>query len=141
MKVNIIKKSYHGNIGKSLLNFLTGGRMISSESSSSFCEFPPFSPFCELTKVFSEAGLAVVSETTEPGEELAGRLFWNRKARNELILSLHNILHKILKIHSFTPKILQHRRFLYQSHCLEKRHHTSAILFCFNDPSVVLLSL
>ena len=61
--------------------------MISSESSSSFCEFPPFSPFCELTKVFSEAGLAVVSETTEPGEELAGRLFWNRKARNELILS------------------------------------------------------
>ena len=63
---------------------------MSSESSSSFSSFcelspPPFSPFCELTKVLSEAGLSAVSETTEPGEEVTGRLFWNRKARNALM--------------------------------------------------------
>ena len=65
---------------------------MSSDSSSIFCEFPPFSPFSEFerlgTSEASEAGLAVVSETVEPGDEVAGLLFWKRNARRELIFTI-----------------------------------------------------
>ena len=51
--------------------------------------FVSTAPFCqydeEANKVLSEAGLSAVSETTETGEEVTGRLFWNRKARNALM--------------------------------------------------------